>query len=216
MGAAILLYDGDYDGNLPPPLSAADSSMLIGNVSFAGYGGTSLFGTSGGVPQPVNLGVMFTGSYLSDRKSFYCASMHDQGYGGISYSNVGWRNDGKPNITTGQIAGSYYYRGGKEQGWAADRNKLQFFLNKGKMAALWDCYHSDSPYFGDWRDSAGSLNQGYHREGANIAFFDGSTGRLPASEWSISPINILGGIDLPAAVFGTADFRLAADAQYGK
>ncbi len=218
MAVSLTMYADDSSDMVPQPLSAADSTMLIGNTAYQAYGGRALFGTSAGQPVPVVLGSLFTTRYLPDRKLFYCAAMDQSQYGGMG-TTTGWANpnsQGWPGITTGQVEGSYYYRGGKEAGWAPDRNTVRFFTNAGKMAAAWDCYHSNAGYFGDWRDSAGSLNPGYHREGANIAFYDGSVGLLPGTEWSLHPVNILGGIDLPAPAHSTPDVRAAMDARFGK
>lgn len=76
MGIATFLYADDHDDRLPTPLFDPDQVPGIGP-----YNSYLLFGWGGQVGKPadpklaVNLGLLYTGNYLSTPDVFYCPSL---------------------------------------------------------------------------------------------------------------------------------------------
>ncbi len=211
-GMALNMYAEDYSGYAPLPFSAAESAHFLGGWSgYAAYGGRYLFVSDapGNDPLAVNLGRLYTEGYVSARQLYFCKSLNESGWGGISYldhEQQGWSHDGIPEMTVQRCQGSYYYRGGKGDGswWSPEGNRIDLFIGSGKYAAFWDCYHS-SNFYGNWKDNAGSLNEGYHREGVNVAYWDGSVGLLKPDDWAEFPYMVWGDIDLPTNILDTLD-----------
>jgi prepilin-type N-terminal cleavage/methylation domain-containing protein/prepilin-type processing-associated H-X9-DG protein len=115
MGAALIMYAGDYSDNLPPARFADDPATqpwkayeLFGNVT--GADGTPV---DLAVSNPLSHGYFYTTKLISQGQTFYCPSVRSLGPPGSKSYDYTYDNysgpQGWPSLGGGSVRSSYQY-----------------------------------------------------------------------------------------------------------
>jgi prepilin-type N-terminal cleavage/methylation domain-containing protein/prepilin-type processing-associated H-X9-DG protein len=202
LGALIIVYAGDYNGQAPLGFGAAypDKVGTPGSpaTQLDDRAGQYLYYTPHGF---IGLGRLYELNYLSNPQVFYCPALQPTKFGGYRYPAFGWNQQGGAKRTENYPCSSYFYRyvEGKNlmTGVVADYSPAYpstppyqvnsfdgrlYTLVRLNAAAAWDSYNSSSSKF----------NPGYHPAGYNVLFYDGSVRFLAAAKWVSFPFNARG------------------------